>query len=397
MNVSTEGNFRKLEFVNRPYEGAGYIQDKMEFSGMIANVGLRFDFYDLKTQYYTNSFSPLQDPEAVADVGMETIIQPRVGVSFPVSENSVFHLNYGTFSQRPSFDQVYFNQVDVRSNIDILGNPQLKPEKTNAYDAGLVQGLMEGFRLDVSAYYKDVSNLIQDAFFEDRQQNLYQTFINREYADIKGFHVSLEKVDGFLKGYARYNYESATANRPADLDVPVKFSESLTGEEPTAQLPKPGDVYLDFDRTHKAVFNLRLNTHKQASFSLFGFHPLGNINFSTTLRILSGRPYTYDDTGQGLQFNRRTPTESDWKLRLQKGLRISGQQVNIYLEAFNLLNERVYQYSRTFDDERNTLRWNTDRENILTYDLRQPYVTSQEIYLLSNQPRHYRVGMLVKF
>ncbi len=394
--LSTAGNFRKVKFRNFPYEGAFYIQDKMEFSGMIANIGMRMDFYDLNTEYFTNQYAPLRDPDAVQDREIEYIFQPRVGISFPISEKSVFRLNYGTFMQRPSFNQIFFDRVDIRENIDFLGNPQLEAEKTNAYDLGVVQGITDDVRLDVSAYYKDVSNLIQDAFFEDFQQNVYQTYVNREYADIKGFHISLEKQNGFFRGYIRYNYESATANRPADLDVPVKFSETRDGD-PVFQLPAPGDVFLNFDRTHKTVFNLRFRTARDNGFDLMGFRPLANLNFSTTLRLMSGRPYTFDDTGQGLQFNQRTPFEKDWKMRLEKGFIWNGQRVNFYAEAFNLLNNQVFHYSRTFDDERNTVRWNNDRENILTYNLREPYVTSQEVYLLNNQPRHYRLGMYLKF
>jgi hypothetical protein len=67
------------------------------------------------------------------------------------------------------------------------------------------------------------------------------------------------------------------------------------------------------------------------------------------------------------------------------------------VEGFNLLNQKKYHYSRTFNDERNTVIWENDRDNILTYSEFQPYVTSQEIYLLDNQPRYFRVGLIFNF
>ncbi|MEZ4746245.1 MAG: TonB-dependent receptor [Calditrichia bacterium] len=397
-SLSTPGNFRNLNFRNFPIEGAFFIQDKMEFSGMIANAGMRVDFYDLKTTFFQNPYAPFRDPDAVENVDMKVIVQPRVGVSFPVSENSVFHLNYGTFTQRPSFNQVFYNQVNSSNGIVYLGNPLLEPEKTNSYDFGLVQGITEDVRLDVSAYYKDVTNLIQDAIYKDFQDVSYQTFVNREYADIKGFHISFEKTGGFFNGYVRYNYETATANRPNTLDAPLTFQEAgLDGALFTENLPALGDVYLNFDRTHKAVFNLRFNTNEDDFFSVLGYHPFGRMKFSTTFRYMTGRPYTFDNTGQGLQFNQRTPNEKDWKMRIEKGIVIQKQQFNLYFEAFNLLNQGVFSYSRAFGDKETAEDWNLRNDIFLTEYENDPYNTSRGVYLVANQPRHYRFGMYLRF
>ncbi|MCB0265096.1 MAG: hypothetical protein KDH98_18265, partial [Calditrichaeota bacterium] len=263
---------------------------------------------------------------------------------------------------------------------------------------GLVQGITEDVRLDVSAYYKDVTNLIQDAIYKDFQDVSYQTFVNREYADIKGFHISFEKTGGFINGYVRYNYETATANRPNTLDAPLTFQEAgLDGALFTENLPALGDVYLNFDRTHKAVFNLRFNTNEDDFFSVLGYHPFGRMKFSTTFRYMTGRPYTFDNTGQGLQFNQRTPNEKDWKMRIEKGIVIQKQQFNLYFEAFNLLNQGVFSYSRAFGDKETAEDWNLRNDIFLTEYENDPYNTSRGVYLVANQPRHYRFGMYLRF
>ena len=118
------------------------------------------------------------------------------------------------------------------NEIEVIGNPRLRPENTRAYDVGIVQGLPGGIFLDVSAYYKDVTDLIQTAYFFDEQQSVYRTFINRDYADIKGFHVNLEKRDGNVRGYIRYNYEAATGKASTDLAAPVAyFEQPAEGQE----------------------------------------------------------------------------------------------------------------------------------------------------------------------
>lgn len=415
MNITNVGSYRNVKFSAYPYEGALYIQDKMEYLGFIANIGLRYDFYNFNTKYFTDEFSPLRNPNydpslpyldrgqyydrtlaSKEDTKLFTRLQPRIGLSFPLSEIMVFHLNYGTFTQRPNFNEIFYNQVTKYNEIEILGNPQLKPENTKAYDIGLVTNLL-GLKMDVSAYYKDVTDLVQRAYFYDEQQTVYGTYINRDYADIKGFHVSLEKTDGALRGYARYSYESATGKSSNELDAPLTYFESPAEGQASVDMPDPEDVYMDYDRTHKAIFNLRYSTPSNFGFKLLGAYPLGGISLSTTFRYMTGRPYTYDETGQGLKFNKRTPIERDLKMRLEKRFNISNSTLTVYLEGFNLLNQFVYSYSRTFNNDRNTPKWELDRENILVYDEYAPFVTSQEVYLIGNQPRHFRIGAIYKF
>ncbi len=402
-------NIQKLIFHSYPYEGALYFQDKIEFEGLIANVGLRFDFYDLNTTYFLDKFYPLKDPGAVKETGLYTRLQPRIGISFPVSEYSVFHLNYGTFTQRPNFNQLFYNEINDDGGIVTLytlGNPQLKPENTNAYDVGIVRSIAGGFQLDVSAYYKDVKNLVESAFYKTEGGESYRTYINRDYADIKGFHINLERNTGSLRGYIRYNYEAAKGknSNPDNLAVPVTFFNYEPTEEELADLKEqrfPEDVFLDYDRTHKMILNLRYITSPNAGFSVLGFRPLANVSISNTFRYYTGRPYTLppslDPFGQALKFNERTPVERDWRIRVEKQVKFGQRNVTGYLEAFNVLNEQTWHYSRTFNHGRNTVRWYTDRKNILTDDEYAPYVTSQEVYLLTNEPRHYRVGMIVNF
>ncbi|MDZ7373405.1 MAG: TonB-dependent receptor [candidate division KSB1 bacterium] len=414
-NFTQEGSDRILSFHANPYEGALFVQDKMEFQGLIANVGLRLDFYDLNTRYYADIYSPLRnphydpslpyrergkyyDPELARKekTRLYLRLQPRIGISFPVSENAVFHLNYGTFTQRPDFNQIYYNQVTRFNEIQILGNPRLRPENTKAYDVGLVHSMPFGFYLDVSAYYKDVTDLVETAYYYDEQQSVYQTYVNRDYADIKGFHISLEKKTGLLRGSLRYNYESAKGKSSNALDAPVTYFERPPEGQERVILPSPEDIYLDYDRTHKAVADIRFLTPARFGPVFFGHRPVGNIALSLTLRYLTGRPYTWDEKGLGLRFNKRTPDEVESRARVEKRFRFGNTGASVYLEVFNLLNKRLYHYYRTFRDEYNVVVWEKDRKNLFNYRGAEnsPYVTNQEFFLLRNEPRHYRVGII---
>ncbi|MBU1098758.1 MAG: carboxypeptidase regulatory-like domain-containing protein [Bacteroidetes bacterium] len=417
LSASNASSLRLEEYHAFPYEGAVFIQDKMEFEGLIANIGMRLDFYNFNTEYYTDKYSPYRNPAfsptnssvPLFDEGLAgkestkliTVLQPRIGISFPVDDETVLHLNYGVFTQRPAFQFVFVDNVklDASPNYVRLGNPELEPEKTIAYDIGVIRSLPFGFFLDVSAYLKDVSNLVQFSRYEDKYGNQYQTFDNREYADIKGFHVNLEKNEGAIRGYARYNWQSATgksANAMGTTERAIFIEDSPENNI----LPDPEDIYLDYDRTHKGLVNLRIVTPEEGLLGLNDFAPFSNIVLSATYKFQSGRPFTWDASGKGLQFNQRTPDEHDLKIRISKKLFVNDTSIEIYLEGYNVLNHQVFSYSRTFsDDATNPYRqqYMENRENILTDLEFNPYTTSIENYLYTNTPRHFRFGVEIRF
>ena len=84
------------------------------------------------------------------------------------------------------------------------------------------------------------------------------------------------------------------------------------------------------------------------------------------------------------------------KIRVEKQLGIDRNQVTLYGEIFNVLNDEFYSYSRTFDHARNTTTWEDPDKDVLAHDLFPPYYSDQSVYLLRNRPRHIRIGLVVK-
>jgi outer membrane receptor protein involved in Fe transport len=408
LNAYRESNLKSfteksvLSFTAYPFEGGIFLQDKMEFEGMVANFGLRYDFYNFNTDYFVDQFRPRVggESEHTKIVGH---LSPRLGVSFPISENSVFHLNYGAFVQRPSFNRIYYTTWISETEFSKIGNPTLKPERTNAYDVGIVQGLPFGITLDVSAYYKDVKDLVHEAAFFSNTGDFYVGYGNLDYANIRGFHVNLEKMDSKFKTYFNYNYQISTgkASDPGDQNI-VEVYEDLKRQ--TERSPK--DILMDYDRTHRFVANISYSTDKDEGPQIFGTHLFGHMNFSATLRFQSGQPYTDDDQFLGLIYNKRMPDEFDLRIRVQKAFKIADVTYMIYLEGFNVLNQKVYN-AAVFDDnsELNLLKRykNGERESLVWYDWKASggredyyanrYKVSMEQTIYRNIPRYFRIGL----
>ena len=297
-SVDSRSGGSLTQYTAKPYEVGLYAQDKMEFEGMIANVGLRLDVYNANVMYYSDVYAPYRYTDSLgvqrvderyAEKSKTPVIarlQPRAGFSFPVSTETVFHVNYGTFLQRPPFVRIISQTVNRKelysyggalSVVGTLGNPRLRPEVTSSYDIGVTQSLGEGFTLDISGYYKDVRDLLQQAIYSSKQGN-YVTYINRDYADIRGFRIGFARRRGMLTGTLNYTYGVATGkNSSSDGNqVPTIYESGLSRD------PVPQDILLDFDRTHNLVANLGLNTPQEWGPVLFDAYPLERIPVAVT-------------------------------------------------------------------------------------------------------------------
>jgi outer membrane receptor protein involved in Fe transport len=416
---------RELDHYNaQPFEAAVYVQDKMEFEGLIANVGLRFDLWYSGTNYYPDPFTPFGDPDSLGRFDPSSApqekppvygrLQPRLGFSFPISANTVFHLNYGAFMQRPSFQYIVSQRLgQLLNNPIILGNPRLKPETTNSYDVGVVQALGEGFTIDVSGYYKDVKNLIQEAgFIDERAGYMDSSYFNLDYADIRGFRISLNKRRGSLTGSINYQFSYATGKSASVTSAAPIFNRDTLGVVTTDLTDVPTrDILLDFDRTHNIIIILSYITRKNWGPSFFNVKPFANLNVSVRSSIRSGRPYTSPSDVRLINV-KRTPMEYNTDLRITKTIsNLFGMPVSLYGEIFNLFNNRILNYSYLFrrptstnpnlplqyyekypvDDKENGIRywWDKGRQG--------PFSVDQSFLIYSNEPRSYSFGIVFEF
>ena len=413
---------RELErYTAHPFEAAVYAQDKMEFEGLIANVGLRFDLWYSGMDYYADLFAPFgaidvstgrYNPENGEKKKPPVYgrLQPRIGFSFPISTKTVFHLNYGAFMQRPSFQYIVSSRVGQLINDPlILGNPRLKPETTNSYDIGVIQALGEGFTLDISGYYKDVKNLVQQAYFGSS----IRSYFNLDYADIRGFRIALNKRKGAFTGSINYQFGYATGKSATATAASPIFTRDTLGIITTELTNVPTrDILLDFDRTHNVVITASYMMGQKWGPFIFGLKPFSDINISIHSTIRSGRPYTsYFEPA--LINVKRAPMEYNTDLRITKRIRnFLGIPASFYMEVFNLFNNKILNYDYLFDRERTPTNQNlplqyyelypiNDKENGIRYwwdkGRQGPFSVDQSFLIYSNEPRSYNFGIVFEF
>jgi hypothetical protein len=282
---------------------------------------------------------------------------------------------------------------------------------TNSYDVGVMQGLGEGFTLDVSGYYRDIKDQVEQALFYDMKAGVsYASFFNRDYADVRGVRVSLAKRRGDLTAIVNYQFSVATGKSSSTTNAPVVISRDVSGTISTdavTQVPIR-DVLLNFDRTHNLIVNVGYRTPQDLGPKAFGVPVLADLSIAATYTARSGRPYT--SSLDNLTINgRRTPPEENTNLRVSRLVRnLFGVRATFYVEVMNLFNSRVYNYNylfatankidgnmelqrfeqHPFDDPNYGVRW---------YDGeigdRSPYPLDHSFVLYQNSPRAITIGL----
>lgn len=329
-----------------PYSFGAYVQDKIEFEGLIANAGVRFDYFNPNTNVYTlepysKYFMEVNKYRLTTDAPskkakQQLFINPRLGVSHPIGENLKLYFNYGIFSQIPRTDMLYTINYGMARGIQFLGNPELRMPKTIAYEIGVEQNLFNMFMLHASGYYKDISDEYTYVNYENFDGTVnYQTVLNNTYRDIRGFELKLEKRWGnWITGWINYDYRVVTAGRVGRAayyeDIRRQQIEGMQDPFQEKPLPRPEmNAYIQFSIPHSWGPTVGNN------------HFLGGFNLSLVYKRVAGNYFTWDPLQTYDYFmNVQEKDWVNWDARLSKKFTVGNFKANIYLDVRNLFDTK---------------------------------------------------------
>lgn len=389
LKLGIPGNQRFLKY---PYEVSAYLQDKIEYDIMIINAGVRFDYFDPQTKVLYDLKNPRRNPVYPNAGRMRGIepkyqISPRLGISFPITDNGIIHFSYGHFFQIPSFNTLYLNSdyaVDPNAQLTTtMGNPDIDAQRTVTYELGLQQAFMSNLSVDFSVYYRDIRNLLGSEILESYEGIKYARYINRDYGNVRGFILSLEKrYSDYYSVRADYTFQVAEGNASDPLSVFYNNQASPPIETNKKVVP------LNWDQ--RSTFNLSLNVGEQSNWMTGVIFNYG-----------SGLPYTPDVVTAGTiryENSRLRPSTYNVDFRAEKNFRIAAINLNVFLLVYNLLDIK----NEVWVDAR------SGRANIHYFTASEGYgpgpiagINTYEEYMNNptaiSTPRNYRVGVNIDF
>jgi outer membrane receptor protein involved in Fe transport len=398
-----------------------YVQDKFEREGVILNGGLRFDHINVDTQALRSEQFPLGDPsdpnnlpdslEAKDLQSNKTYsrISPRFGVAFPVDEKTILRFNYGQFYQQPNLQDLFVSYRFLQHKIQTggyfvgFGNPNLKPERTTAYEVGAARQMGDNVRLDLTAYYKDVKDLVEIVTIPSFP-NLFSSYRNVDFATIKGVDVgfTMRKTHNISTSL---NYSLSFAQGTGSVSN-TQRNIAWTGSQPPKQTAP-----LDFDQRHKISANFDLSLGKGEGPMMNKRHWFENTDVNVLFNVASGTPYTptnvfnevtlaaVSSQPSGPLNSRYGPWTSQLDIKASKGFHMGAMQLEGFVWGLNVFDSKnpIAVYNSTGSP--NTTGWlNTDEGQNFLQSAATAGKDGAALYRLAeNNPNLYSNPRLVRF
>ncbi|MBN1783239.1 TonB-dependent receptor [bacterium] len=367
-----------------PMRGAVYAQNKLETQGFILNAGLRLDYSNANADWwnidpYDNSFiTSKYDPEndyATEKTKGQWQLSPRLGISHPITENSKLFFNYGHFKQTPAFETLYRNGRTEDKILTALGDPNLTLAKTISYELGYDHTLFNTMLLQLAAFYQDISDQQNFTTYTSLGGTIYNKTTSSNYADIRGFELTLRKSQGrWWTFFANYTYQ-VTSNGQFGTDQ--QFQDPLIQKqynEATVNLYQQKPVPQPYARMNLSVF-----TPDDFGPSVMGVYPAGGYLLNLLLDWQAGQWITYNPSDiAGVENNIQQRDFFNSTLRFSKIVRIRDFRIQAFVDINNLFNNKYMSLSN-FEDS-----------NDRNYYNQSLHLPESEAY--ENIPGHDRMG-----
>ena len=353
-------------YTARPIEGGIYVQDKLEFEGMIATIGLRGDyfnpqkdkfllshpidqaypdFYNLFYQYLPGSWGSYERWEVFREelesppnwptevYNGEFKLSPRLGVSFPVTVNSKMYFNYGHFYQRPNYTYLY--NLAITGDKAILPTPELPMARTVSYEFGYEQRFLRDYLVNVVVYYKDMSNQPLPRTYINYWEEFSATKYQPDgYSDVRGVEFRLEKSAGqFFTMWCNFDYMLKSWGQTG---VKYIYENRVTAadEERSANLTN----LMPLPRA-----NVTFSFHTPMTFgpAMGGIYPLGGWRINLNSKwVDGGEVVIISDPLTGIQQKADIVDYTNTDLKAGKRIKFGDHYMELGVTVTNLFNQK---------------------------------------------------------
>ncbi len=357
----------------RPARGGLYASNQIRYRGLIANVGLRLEYWapgGYVNDLIDNPDAPIlpsvreayrEETYGLFGTRVKLRLLPKVRVSFPVRDNQVLFFNYGHSTQLPHPTFVYAGLdpfFQDRSFFADLGNPNLNPEVDISYELGLRNQITSNDVLSLTAFWRDKFDFItieNIRIVDPTGRESVRAFrVNGDFARIRGVEVSyLKRIGSWFQGQVIGSFSKATGLSSTNNDALAQFLTSGNIDN-TFETPLAWDRPFDL----KASATFRHNEEEP----LLGIPGVNNIRLYIASTFRSGQRYT-PAIFRGFSLNPFTG-ERDWRpiydvdtdpanryssvgtpwwwvdVTLERAVTVGPAELTVNMEITNLLNRK---------------------------------------------------------
>ncbi|HZH41622.1 MAG TPA: TonB-dependent receptor, partial [Gemmatimonadales bacterium] len=392
-----QGGFINQIFMNayhdKPVNGAAWGADRLDLGDVVIDLGLRWDYFNsealfantpgfifnnpacsatVTTQCWDRSVNS-NSPDAAYQAALarvmtpgasHTTLSPRIGVSFPITDQTDFHLSYSHQVQSPDLATLLggINTDLTNSNANDAFGRDVGFGKTILFEFGVRHAFNPDFVIDVAAYNKSKqSDLSYRIFAYDDPTNpgrqlSINTLTNADFGYDRGIDMKIDRrLGNWLQATLAYTYEVAAGTGSSPNSYLNTNARSISGV--TGQVIPPAEQAraVNDQRTHNIAGAVSLTVPQGWRQGTTVGSIFKDVSAFATFRVLSGLPYTplvnggNGNTAPGTNFglssaqagdinSASTPWVKYLDLRINKGLKFGRMNVTAFADIRNLLN-----------------------------------------------------------
>ncbi|MEW6509809.1 MAG: TonB-dependent receptor [Bacteroidota bacterium] len=323
----------------KPISGAGFVHNQIEWNDLTVRAGVRFEYFAPKAVVPGDLANPANSiqgapPRPAVKATRKYSLAPRFGLSYPITTRSSIFFSYGHFYQLPKLGDMYANadysrlallQASV-PDYGVMGNPDVKPEKTVQYEFGYKNAVTDFLGISVNLFYKDIRDLLGVAFIKTYTGAQYSRLDNIDFGNVTGFTLSIDQRRiGIVSTTLDYTWQMAQGNSSEPQEAANLAQAGFD--------PRPQQVPFNWDQRHTINATIQLSEPD-------------NYAVSAILRFGGGQPYTPSlGSGFGSQIERNSGRKPDGflvDLRFEKYFTLAGWNLSTFARVFNLLNATYF-------------------------------------------------------
>lgn len=133
-----------------------FVQDEYKISDKWKLYsGIRFDHYKKYDGYFWGKTTGMTKYEEA----IYNELSPKLSFEYEKDASTIYYISYGHSFNPPSLYKLYRTDDNYYGN-GYIGNPDLKPEKTNTIELGMKKNFGKQTKLNISLYHADTDDLI---------------------------------------------------------------------------------------------------------------------------------------------------------------------------------------------------------------------------------------------
>lgn len=263
VTLNTETSYELSGFANFNWKPS----ERLSLSG-----GLRYNYFTLVGPYTLATFDPLDGTlsdatvfEKGKKVNSYSGLEPRLGISFSLDDNTSFKASYAKVNQY--LQNIYNSTTPLPTSRWKVSDANIKPQIGETFGLGLYQNLNDNaIEMGLEGYYRGTQNVLT---YKPGADFFLEEYIDRDVVQGEGkaygMELSFKKPKGKVNGWFNYTW-SRSLMRSMNQNVADRINNNNWFAS-------------DFDRPH--VFNGTIN---------FENDKYNTVSFNFTGQ--TGRPYT---------------------------------------------------------------------------------------------------------